>query len=317
VDRRDERTWIAIELTRQGEQKVEDGSLEETIRSDLGLDEDFPVFVPATTYVRDGRTITIQLIEGYVFVASGLEETLYFSLESKSYVGQVMSTTKSGALRTLSVIPDVQVQTMQTRLREMVSADILPDTPVRILEGRYRNLEGYVLDTENDQAIVNVELRSLWAIITVPLVFLETLGDEEPVNEEPEEEEIEDEEEEGTLEGTRRRRYRFTARHFHDDVVAVIGELTNYEPGAFVPMEKVMPLVIAKKGIDPENLPEGWLLRGVNGIYRRVGYAFRNQREDYCKVPKTLQGEQRGMWGLTSEGLTLAKQIKKRDTDQT
>jgi transcription antitermination factor NusG len=313
VDRRDERTWIAIELTRQGEQKVEDGSLEDTLRTDLGIDEDFPVFVPATTYVRDGRTITIQLIEGYVFVASGLHETVYFALENKVYVGQVMSITKRGSLRTLSVIPDVQVQTMQTRLREMVSADILPDTPVRILEGRYRNLEGYVLDTENDQAIVNVELRSLWAIITVPLVFLETLGDDEPLNEEPDELE-DDEAAEQSSEG---RRYKFTARHFHDDVVAVIGELTNYEPGAFVSMEEVMPRVIAKKGLDPDNLPKGWLLRGVDGIYRRVGYAFRNQRADYCKIPKTLQGEQRGMWGLTKEGVILAKEIKKGDTNQT
>ena len=83
MDRRDALTWVAIELTRRGEARVEEGTIEEQIRQDLGVDESYPVFVPSMCYQKGGKKMTLHLMEGYVFVASGLPETKFFSLEKK------------------------------------------------------------------------------------------------------------------------------------------------------------------------------------------------------------------------------------------
>jgi len=305
VDQRDEGTWIAVELSKQGELKVEDRTLEASLRTDLEVDGAFEIFIPATTYVRDGRSVTIHLIEGYVFLRSGLPEVRYFGLENFPYVNQVMST-KSGphGMRVLSTIPDVQIQTMRTRLREQVVADIPPGTRVEVVEGTYRHLEGEVLFSEHDMATVLITLRSLELIVNIPLVFLEAI--EAPKESEEPSAEAEDVPQEQAPQPGKR----LTARDFYEEIVLVLGRLTKYQAGAFVHMEEVMPLVLRQKGMDPKNLPDGWELRGVGGIYRRVGYAFRNQRQEYCTNPKTLQGVRRGMWGLTEEGVALALRLK-------
>lgn len=174
MDHRDEPTWIAIELTRLGETKVEDGTLESAIRKDLGVDGNFPLFVPATGYTKNNRTITIHLMEGYVFVGSGLSETEYFNLEKKPYIGQVMSTRPHAhKMRVLSVIEDNHIQEMRTKLRSLASADIEVDAEVRITEGPYKYLEGSVLGLDADNAFVKIKLRSLEVIATIPRIFLE------------------------------------------------------------------------------------------------------------------------------------------------
>lgn len=174
MDQRDAQTWIALELNRAGEQKIEDGSLETTLRSDLGVDSDFPLFIPATTYSKGTRTITLHLMEGYVFVGSGLSETQYFALERRPYIASIIHT-KAGPhnLRVLSVISDVHIEEMREQLRALVSSDIEVGAEVRVLEGPYKTLQGLVLDIEGDQAIVEIHLRSLELILTIPRVFLE------------------------------------------------------------------------------------------------------------------------------------------------
>jgi transcription antitermination factor NusG len=174
LDQRDTQTWIALELNRTGEQKVEDGTLESSLRSDLGVDPSFPIFIPATTYTKNNRTITLYLVEGYAFVGSGLPEVRYFALERKSYVHQVVFT-KSGPhkLRVPSVIPNSHIEEMRQRLRKLVSSDIEIGATVKVTDGPYKALEGLVLDTEADQAIVQVRLRSIDLILTIPLVFLD------------------------------------------------------------------------------------------------------------------------------------------------
>jgi transcription antitermination factor NusG len=179
VDRRDDLTWIAIELSKQGEDRVEDGSLAEVIRHDLGV-ENHPVFVPAVTYPKGGKRITLHLMEGYVFVATGLPETRYFALENRSYVNQVMSTrTGPHRIRSLSVIDNDYIDTLRIQLRDMVASDIEQNATVRVTKGRYRSLEGRVIGVEGDQAYVEIKLRSLWAIATIPKVFLESIEDDD------------------------------------------------------------------------------------------------------------------------------------------
>ena len=174
ADQRDAITWVAIELSHQGENKVLDGTLEETLRRDLGVDEDHPIFIPCTTYERSGQKTTFHLMEGYVFVASGLDEILYFRLERQPYVNKVMST-KAGKhrLRALSVITSTHIKEMQNKLQEMVSSEIPVGETVMVLEGTYKHLSGTIMGIENENAHVHISLRSLEVVATIPRIFLE------------------------------------------------------------------------------------------------------------------------------------------------
>lgn len=174
MDRRDDLTWIAIELTRQGEAKVEDGSIIGALRSDLEVGEEHPIFVPSVVYWTGGRQVTLHLMEGYVFVASGLPETRYFNLEKKPYVSQVMSSLGGPhRMRVPSVIPNSNIEDLRSKLRGMVASDIEVGAHVSILDGKYRGLEGRVLELDQEDAFVHVQLRSIKIIATIPRVFLE------------------------------------------------------------------------------------------------------------------------------------------------
>lgn len=179
MDRRDEKTWVAIELTHLGEVKVDDGTLEKSLREDLGVDSDFPIFIPATTYKKDDKSVTVHLMEGYIFVSSGLPETSYFALEQKPYVNQIMSShSDPHGMRVLSTIPHRYIQDLQNRLQEAVSSDIEVMDDVRVQEGVFRSLTGRVLGIIGEEAHVQIELRSIHIIASIPLVFLESVDDE-------------------------------------------------------------------------------------------------------------------------------------------
>lgn len=173
-DERDDISWVAIELTYIGEAKVEEGTLEKSLRKDLGVTDTHPVFIPSTRYTRKGRSMTLHLMEGYAFVGSGLEEVAYFRLESKPYVNKVMSVRNGPyGMRGLSVIPDSYVRKMRVQLRELKSSNISENDPIKVVEGLYNALEGTVVDTEGEYATVLLPMRSRKIITRLPKVYLE------------------------------------------------------------------------------------------------------------------------------------------------
>lgn len=174
ADRRDGITWVALELTRQGELLIEEGTLAEALRRELGVDEDWPVFIPSRMYERKGRRMAVHLMEGYAFVASGLDEVRYFRLEQSKLVEQVLAPRTSGGIRVLTTIPDDHIVELRHRLSEEMAADIVPGMRVAVTEGVYKGLEGTVMDMEGEHAVVYFELRSLKSISKVPKVFLDT-----------------------------------------------------------------------------------------------------------------------------------------------
>jgi len=174
ADRRDGTTWVALELTRAGEKLVEENQLADNLRRLLGVEEDWAIFIPARVYEKNGKKITIHLMEGYAFIATGLDEVVYFRLEHTKLVEQVMATRGSRGIRVLSVIPDGKIADLRKQLSQEVAADIIPGMTVRVLDGIYSKLEGIVLDTEDDHAVIHFELRSLKVISKVPKAFLET-----------------------------------------------------------------------------------------------------------------------------------------------
>jgi hypothetical protein len=173
-DLRDQRTWVAIELARAGEIKAIEGTLDRSFRQDLGLDSEHPIFIPVALYHRDGRTTPIHLMEGYAFIGSGLEDVAYYALEQHAYVNQVMSTRQGRhRFRYLSVITHAQIEAMQRKLREMVTADIPIRATVAILDGPYRGLKGQIVGLDANNGFVRITLRSLDVVATIPRVFLE------------------------------------------------------------------------------------------------------------------------------------------------
>ncbi|MFA6234143.1 MAG: hypothetical protein WC824_08155 [Bacteroidota bacterium] len=179
ADSRDAITWIVLELSPQGEIRLEDGTLEECIRSDLGVDDNHPVFIPATTYVKGNKTITLRLMEGYVFVASGLLETTYFALEQRPYIAQVMSSRPGPyKLRVISTVPDRKILELKKQLRDMKASSVSMYDRVSIHDGTYKSLEGVVLGISGENAFIRINLRSMEVIATIPLLLMETIGSE-------------------------------------------------------------------------------------------------------------------------------------------
>lgn len=178
-DQRDDTTWVALELTRHGEQKVEDGSLADALREDLGVDADWPVFIPAKVYSKSGKKVTVHLVEGYAFIASGLDEVDYFKLEGdKKLVAKVMAVPSPSGVKVLSTVSDEEVSDLRRQLLERIASDITPRMRVRVTDGKYRGLEGQVEYVEDDYAVVYVELRSLQVVAKIPRVFLDATIDQ-------------------------------------------------------------------------------------------------------------------------------------------
>ena len=168
-----------MELSPQGEAKVEEGVLEQTLRHDLRVGPDFPVFVPAVTYRRGNRRTTIRLLEGYAFIGSGLPDLTYYGLENRSYVEKVMSTpTGPHRLRTLNTIPNSDIEDLKKKLKDELGSVVTVGDRVGIAEGTYKGLEGVVQGRNDENAFVKIDLRSMQIVATIPLAFLESATDE-------------------------------------------------------------------------------------------------------------------------------------------
>lgn len=176
MDRRDDLTWLTLSLTPAGEERVQDGTLAKTLRDELGVGEDFPIFVPASTYLKGQSQVTVILLEGYAFVGSGLPDTTYFRLERRQHVAQVMSD-ESGrsTLRTPLTISNTEIKALKKKLREQTAVGISVGDEVLVLHGPYRNLEGVVRHIDGDNVGVEILLRSIEVITPIPRVFLEIL----------------------------------------------------------------------------------------------------------------------------------------------
>lgn len=168
VDQRDDTTWATLELTKLGEQKAIEGKLDASLRSLLSVDSSFPVFVPYATYTKGGRTVSVRLIEGYAFVATGLPETSYFRLERSALIARVFSSSQRNGMRVLHSLPNGEVKAMRERLAESLGSDLEAGAKVRITGGNYRDLEGVIVDLYEKRAAVQVTFRSLTAITVVP-----------------------------------------------------------------------------------------------------------------------------------------------------
>lgn len=178
MDSRDSKTWATLELTTLGEIKVDDGVLEKILKKEL--EESIEVFIPVSSYDQNGRKVNLYLLEGYVFVQTGLDETRYFDLERTPYFETVFSTKDPETkLRVLSVVSDVEVEKMRDQLRGMSCKGLSTGDSVFIVKGAYKNLTGSIIDFEGEDAYIKIDLRSLSTIVKLPPAYLSTVKEEE------------------------------------------------------------------------------------------------------------------------------------------
>lgn len=166
MDKRDQQTWVTLELTKAGEKKAQDGTLAKQLLKELGAPDDFPIFIPYVIGGNHGKSLSV-LMEGYAFVGSGLPETKYFRIEGGSLVQQVLSGRGPHGMRVLHTIQDTRVSEMRDQLRLLANADVELGMPVQVLTGFYTGLEGTVVDVFEDRAAVSFLFRSLHVIAVV------------------------------------------------------------------------------------------------------------------------------------------------------
>ena len=178
-DNRDESTWVVYELTGSGERLASEGLLENYLRETLGLEPDHRVFVPYLAYQYGTRSSVFNVMEGYCFVASGLDEGIYLgSTQESQYLRSVLSA-QMGGRTVLMTVPDSSVEELRDRLGQMVAVEIEEGMIVEIVRGQYRGLEGRVVSLTDVMAHILIELRTLRTIRTIPRFALLPRGDDE------------------------------------------------------------------------------------------------------------------------------------------
>lgn len=110
-----------------------------------------------------------------------------------------------------------------------------------------------------------------------------------------------------------------TYSHFNNPLVKVLGLRTNFETGAYVFNRDVYDDIIREAGFDPDNLTaygfeaDGWRRKGRSpaGLERNVSLCFRFMRKRPKKgsSPFVVQGDKKGQWGLTPEGIQRSLEL--------
>lgn len=164
--------WVIVELSHRGEKKDPD-ELKQLLRQELP--DDVRIFIPSVTYEKGDHSVTIWLLEGYIFIEAGLRMARYFALEGTAYVSQVLTIDQKGQ-RHVRFIDEKQVQKIQDELREEASRDIEEGDLVTVREGVYSELTGEVVDFESGEKEATVKIKGMRTKepeVTLPIVFLE------------------------------------------------------------------------------------------------------------------------------------------------
>lgn len=167
-DGRDELTWVVFELTHAGERLAAEGFLESHLRNVLKLESAHPVFVPYLPLKCEDRITLFNVMEGYAFVASGLDDRVYLAAPDNSMYLKSALHSKQGYSRILMTVPHAKVRDLKKRLADMVAVEIKQDMRVEVSQGPFKGLEGVVAELTPELAHVFIELRTLRTIRTFP-----------------------------------------------------------------------------------------------------------------------------------------------------
>lgn len=168
---KDGKTWVVVQLNEFGEALAERGELERKVKK---LYPDKEIFIPYSRVEFKGRTSKLSVIEGYIFIESGLPESEYFDLGEQPYIEDVLHTKSHRGLN-LNTIRDVDVQKLKDNLQQLIIADLELGMKVSVNSGVYKGVEGEVVGFTEDKksAFVYIEMRTLKAIRAIPTYILD------------------------------------------------------------------------------------------------------------------------------------------------
>ena len=107
--------------------------------------------------------------------------------------------------------------------------------------------------------------------------------------------------------------HRPTASLLYDPLLYVLGRLSGYQAYVGVPHKEIRDEVLRLARV---NLDSEWSRKDASseirdGLYRRVHFAWRNQRREYCRSRVAMCAKPtigaRGEWALTENGVRRAK----------
>lgn len=170
---RDGRTWVIMQLSSYGESLAEKGELYSKLRKKIPKNKN--IFIPYHRLEFQGKVTKINVLEGYCFVESGLEEREYFNLGLEAYIDNILHTKRNRSI-TLQTVRDADVEKLKSSLQDMLTKDLEEDMSVCISGGVYKGIDGQIVGFNSDksEAYVYITLRSLQAIRTIPTVLLTT-----------------------------------------------------------------------------------------------------------------------------------------------
>ena len=164
-DSRDSRTWVVFELSYAGEREAAQGTLLPHLER---LFPEKEAFVPYVSHSYNGKNVLFNVMEGYCFVESGLDDRDYthVCVESPYFVKAL------GNRKGLQTLPDSMVEDLKVKLSHMMAAEVQVGLQVRVVNGMCSGLQGTVLHVDDGVAQVLVELRTLKTIRHVPCYAL-------------------------------------------------------------------------------------------------------------------------------------------------
>lgn len=145
-----------------------EGTLEAHLRRTLKLEPTHGVFVPYLPLKCDSKVTLFNVMEGYAFVASGLDDREYFLVTHESMYLRSALHSRQGRTNILMTVPDEKIRDLRKRLHDMIAVEIRKNMRVEVIQGPYKGLEGLVAELTPDTAHVLIELRTLRTIRSFP-----------------------------------------------------------------------------------------------------------------------------------------------------
>jgi transcription antitermination factor NusG len=163
--------WIIIELSEQGEE-ASYPELVYAIQSIFGADVE--TFIPIHYEKIGSYTSTNVLFDGYIFIVDSQQNrmSLMEIKDSKMFAGPLKV---MGRIQTLN---SAEISDLKQKLRNSLNRKFKPGSVVRVCDGTFANLEGEILNTEDNGKISTVKIvcQSREMIVPIPSTCLISQG---------------------------------------------------------------------------------------------------------------------------------------------
>jgi hypothetical protein len=165
----EETKWIALELSSQGERLASEGNLKKLLVSIGGIGDEDSIFVPYTSVRRDGESVILNVMEGYIFLDSSVDSGSIDKILRSHYISRTVSFVR-GAYGT---VPNHSVESLKLKLSEMVSSSFTEGETVRVNGGPMCGITGTLVSRGKNSSCVKIVMRSIEAIRSFSNYLLE------------------------------------------------------------------------------------------------------------------------------------------------